>query len=433
VGLQEIAMLDPAIEQFFAKRKEDWLKKNLKASMTEVEVRIKEQECNDKFALENWLPNAAKRIKSRVLTNHPSKFSHPSTGVGKKNRANGTYVSPVLFHGYFVNDGFLKTGNVACDSIDSVGNAAELDVEDFLRLRMNDGRRLIDHLEQETKLAKHLLSLEGLDTAALREQLLSIKGTEETVAITSSRIKQVFFPVRDDSYHQLSILTNSAYLFEQHRRIDLIRFSEQAKKARELKHQNKYADFDFKEIYGITTIGFGGTKPANISVLNSQNAGKAHLLLSMPPELSLRSARLPTRNFFSDVLYPKQLQETFQAFHRLLITDYNNVNIRDGRDYRIQEYLDQLILKMWQVRKTFEEQRHARPDRLEAYQKLWLFPEHEEERTKEAPWLKELIKDATRNFISSYQKVLGKSAIQLGDTELEAFTRIIEQNKEALI
>ena len=31
-------MLDPAIEAFFAERKEGWLKKNLKASMSEAEV-----------------------------------------------------------------------------------------------------------------------------------------------------------------------------------------------------------------------------------------------------------------------------------------------------------------------------------------------------------------------------------------------------------
>lgn len=425
-------MLDIAIERFFAERKDAWLKKNLKVTMTDGEINEKEQECEEIFALKNWLPSAGNRIESRALTTHPSKFSHPSTGVGKKNRVNGTYVTPVLFYGKHVSDGLLKTGNVACYDFDSVGNAAELDVEDFLRLQMRDGCRLIDHIEQETELAQKLLSIGGDQSAVLRNQFLAIKKDCKNL-VTNSRIKQVFFPVSGDNYHQLSILTNSACLFEQRKRIDFIRFSEQVKQARDLKRKNQYSEYGFKEIYGITTIGFGGTKPANISVLNNQNAGKAHLLLSMPPELSPRSVRLPTRNFFGDVLYPKQLQESFQAFHRLLVADYNNARIREACDHRIQEYQDQLILKMWQVRKGFEEQPHTRPENLASYQKLWLFPEHAAERTENSQWLNSLFEDAARHFINSYQKVMGKAAIQLGDNELIAFARIIEQNKECLL
>ncbi|MBK1872883.1 type I-F CRISPR-associated protein Csy1 [Marinobacter sp. 1-3A] len=425
-------MVDAAIEGFFAERKEAWLKKNLTTAMLEVDVRSKEQECESMFALKNWLPNAAHRIESRALTTHPSKFTHPSTGVGKKNQKNGTYVTPVLFQGKHEKDGFLKTGNVACDVIDSVGNAGELDVEEFLMLRMCDGYRLLDHIEKESELAQKLLSIEGHSVSELRRQLLVIKKTSEGV-VTNSRIKQIFFPVYGEGYHQLSLLTNSAYVFELRKRIDVIRFSEQAKQQRDLKRQNKHSELGFKEIYNITTIGFGGTKPANISVLNNQNAGKAHLLLSMPPELSPRATRLPTRNFFGDTLYARQLQETFQGFHRLLIADHNNMRIREGRNHRIQEYIDQVIFKMWQVRKAFEAQPHSRPESLPGYQKIWLFPEHEPDRMEEGQWLTTLVDEVARHFINSYEKVLGKAAIQLGDDELGAFNRIVEQSKEALL
>ncbi len=425
-------MLDPAIEQFFATRKEAWLKSKLKASMSDQEVREKELECEEVFALKNWLPNAARRISSRALATHPSKFSHPSTGVGKKNYVNGTYVTPIIFQGSHKNDGFLKTGNVACDGIDSVGNAAELDVEDFLRLRVSDGRSLLDHLEQESDFAQSLLSVQGHSASELRNLLLAIKKDSDG-QVTSSKVKQVYFPVDNDEYHQLSILANSIYVFEMKKRIDSIRFSEQAKNARDLKRQRQYSELGFKEIYDITTIGFGGTKPANISVLNNQNAGKAHLLLSLPPELSPRNTRLPTRNFFGDTLYPNQLQETFQDLHRLLTTDYNNLHIREGRDYRVQEYLDLLILKMWKVRKVFEGQPHSRPESLPSYQKVWLFPERETERAESTQWLNDLVNEATRHFINSYRKVIGKAAVPLGDDELEAFARIIEHSKEALL
>ena len=153
----------------------------------------------------------------------------------------------------------------------------------------------------------------------------------------------------------------------------------------------------------------------------------------MPPDLSPRKTRLPTRSFFTDVLYAKPLQETFQAFHRLLSPDYNNANIRRGLDYRVQEYVDYLILRMWQVRQSFVEQPYTRPEDLPAYQKIWLFPEHEPDRQGNCEWTEELMQDAARHFNASYKRILGHSALILGDDLLKRVTGVIEQNREELL
>ncbi|OPX55107.1 CRISPR-associated protein Csy1 [Oceanospirillum multiglobuliferum] len=420
-------MSDPAIEAFFAERKAGWLKKNLKATMTEEEVRNAELECEEVFALKNWLPNAAKRAGQISLSTHPCTFSHPSA---RKNK-NG-YVSSVLAQADYKADGFFRSGNLKVEP-DALGNAAALDVHKFLTLVMHDGSTLLEHLQKNSDLAVNLLAAAG-NVEDLKEGLLAMVSASHEV-VTSSKIKQVYFPVSDGSasYHLLSILSHSGHLFEMRKRLDHLRFSEETKSARELRKHNHFSERSYQEIYNLTTIGYGGTKPQNISVLNNQNAGKAHLLLSMPPELSPRSVRLPSHNFFGDTLYPKQLQETFQAFHRLMSADYNNLNIRKGRDYRIQEYLDHLILKMWQVRKAFAEQTHSRPETLPSYQKTWLLPEYEQERLESQGWLNELTQEATRYFYACYKRVIGNSAIVLGDTEYMAFARIIEQNKEALL
>ena len=67
-------MVDPALEEFFAKRKEAWLKAKLKNIVKEDEVREIEREGEDIFSLENWLPKASSRACSRAITTHPSKF-----------------------------------------------------------------------------------------------------------------------------------------------------------------------------------------------------------------------------------------------------------------------------------------------------------------------------------------------------------------------
>lgn len=425
-------MLDPAIDDFFTERKEAWIKKNISATMQEWEVREKKQECEQIFLLKNWLPDAAKRICSRALTTHPSKFSHPSTGVGKTNKKDGTFVSPVMFEGTFKVDGFVRTGNVRFDAIDSVGNAAELDVEDFLRLVVFDGNKLIQHIEDNTQLAKDILNIDGVSYEELRADFLAIKGVSEDIS-TNSKIKQVYFPVADGEYHLLSTLTHSGHLFELRKRVEALRFSESVNEARKYRKDNKYHPSGYNEIFDITTIGFGGTKPANISVLNNKNAGKAHLLVSTPPDLKPRNLRLPKTNFFKESFTVWQAKEVLEALHSLLKIDYNNINIREGRDYRIQRYVDLVIEKMWQLRLFLIEYQGEMPSELPMEQKIWLFPEFEQQRKQEDEWLNKITRDIARSLLNHYR--LGKvisNPVQLADQELYAIEKIVINNKEAL-
>lgn len=421
-------MPDPNIRDFFTTRKEARLKSKLKASMTEEEVQAQRLECDEEFALPNWLPDAARRAGQITMATHPCTFSHPSARRNK----NGNTTS-VLAEVVYCADGLLRTGNIEVEA-DALGNAAALDVYSFLNLVMQDGKKLIEHLQEDTQLAQDLLARAKGNTAEIKDGFLAMIATEDE-AITSSKIKQVYFPVKDNQqgYHLLSTLTHSGHVFELRQRLDRLRFSDEVKALRELRRTNQFSEQGYQEIYNLTTIGYGGTKPQNISVRNNQYGGKAHLLLSMPPELLPRNSRLPTTDFFKEVLYLKPLQESFTAFHKLLKSDYNNINIRNARDYHIQEYLDYVILKMWQVRKTFAQQSYSRPEKLIAYQKQWLFPEYEDERNVDVPWLDTLINDITRNFITSYERAVGNTAIKLADLELEAFSKIIEQNKEALV
>ena len=421
-------MPDLSIREFFSKRKEAWLARNSKASMTEQELQEKQQTCEEAFALSNWLPNAAKRAKQISIATHPCTFSHPSSRRNK----NG-HTSSIIMKGVERADGLLRAGNVKTEA-DALGNAAALDVHAFLTLDMSDGKKLLEHLQENSELAQKLLSLAKSDTEEIRNDFLAMVATDDEM-ITSSKIKQVYFPIdeAEEKYHLLSVLTNSGCVFELRRRVDHLRFSEESKRIRELRRDNQFSEKGYQDIYNLTTIGYGGTKPQNISVLNSRNGGRAHLLASMPPQLSSRSVRLPTTDFFKNTINPKQIQKTFTAFHKLLRADHNNKNIRNARDDRIQDYLDHVLFKMWQVRNTFAEHPNTRPDGLVAYQKQWLFPEYESERNLDVSWLDELIEAMTRHFMYSYKYVLGKSAIQLADKEFKAFATIIEKNKKALL
>lgn len=252
-------MLDPAIQNFFQKRKDDWLKNKIKKSMTEEEINLCKEECSKKFSLENWLPNAAKRAGQISISSHPCTFSHPSA---RKNK-NGA-VTPIIARATRLPDGYLRTGNVDIE-YDALGNAAALDVYKFLMLSMEDGKTLLQHIETDSTVAKELLEIGTEPYEALKQGFMAMVHSE-TNSITSSKIKQVYFPV-DDQYHLLSVLSNSGLIFELRDRLASLRFSEEQKRLRQKKRTGEYAEKDFFEVYNLTTIGYGGTKPQNISVL----------------------------------------------------------------------------------------------------------------------------------------------------------------------
>lgn len=419
-------MADPAIEAFFTERKEAWLKKNLDSSMEESEVQDKHLECDKVFSPEIWLPNAAKRAGQMSLATHPCTFSHPSA---RKNK-NG-YATPVIANAGREADGYLRSGNVVVDT-DALGNAAALDVYKFLTLEMKDSRKLIEHIQEDSALAVNLLTMPAESYETLKTGFLAMtESGAKNDTITSSKIKQVYFPI-SDNYHQLSLLTNSGMVYELRKRIDNMRFSDEVKKAREKKRTNTYSEQEFAELYNLTTIGYGGTKPQNISVLNNQNGGKAHLLMSVPPTLQKRDIHFPKQNFFSESFRYYEYREVFDALHKLFKTDYNNIRIREGRDYRLQDLMERIIDKMWAVRAISAEQYRSKDSQLKPHQMIWLCEELQETREEENEWLDKLCKEIAGWIIRTYEKLLSKQAVKLGESERLHIYDIVAENREAL-
>ena len=417
-------MLDPAIEGFFSERKEAWLKKKVKSSMEEDEINALQLECEQFFSREEWLPNAAKRAGQISMATHPCTFSHPSA---RKNK-NG-YVSSVIANIQRIEDGFLKTGNVAVDT-DALGNAAALDVYKFLTLNMQDDQSLLAHIQQDTDLAKELLAIKAAGYKDLKAGFLAMVESS-TESITSSKIKQVYFPV-DKDYHQLSLLTNSGMVYELRKRIDRLRFSDEVKELRDKKRKNEFSEQGFSEIYGLTTVGYGGTKPQNISVLNNQNGGKAHLLSSLPPTLEKRHTHFPKSDFFVESLQKRDVAHLFHRLQKVIKFERNNINLRDARDLRIQDIIDKVIEKMWAVRAISIEQFHQESSSLPSYQQIWLYHDFEQERETTDIWLDKLVVEISHWLSRSYENVIGKQAIKLGEQELAHIKLLVEQSREAL-
>lgn len=413
-------MLDPVIQNFLNDRKDLWLKKKITNDATDEERAELERQALDEFSLAKWLPDAAKRAKQLSLVSHPAKFSHPSAKT-----------SSIIAKSERRADGFLRTGNVTAE-LDVFGNAAAMDVYKFLSLRLSDDKTILMHLENKTVEIKEQLTIPTADFSDIEQGLLEIMQDDNSVSKTSEIVKQVYFSV-DDDYHLLSVLTASNLMYKLKERINIMRFSDEAKQAREAKKNNHHHDAGLSEVYGLSVIGFGGTKPQNISVLNSQNYGEAYLLASMPSELELRSIQAPRSNFFTNTLWVKSFEDDFKKLHDLFQGDTNNIHIRKKRDSLVRNIIYQVIDKLWMLRYLNAGWSDAEAYRnLPHYQKIWLDQTYEQERTKNEDWLLALKNDFSRWFINSYQSIMDEQALSLGDEQLPYFKEMLDECEEDL-
>ena len=416
-----------AIEDFLKTRKEDKEKK-LKASLLDEE---KEDELS-KFKVQNWIPNAAKRASQLSLVSHPAKFSHPDA------KSNIIFVNKEL-----KKNGYLHSGNTLA-SEDVVGNAASLDVLKFLKLNAQDNKTILEHLEQETEEIKQYLAskIPNLDFEELRENFLQIKSSGQKEQ-TDEKIKQIYFLVDKNldndypqKYHLLSVLQPSGLVFALKNRIDQMHFSDEAKQAKEDKRNNKENPNGFSEIYNLTQIGFGGSKPQNISDLNSKNGGKAYLLPSIPPSLSKEYIKLPKKDFFSECIFYKDFATDFKYWNKLLQDSRHNEQIRSSRDSIIYKIAAKMIIVKAELIRSKNPENWSDNEKyknLPKYQQVWLDNAYHKDRKDEEGWLDKVINNMAKTITHAFNKINKASDIKQYDVDiLDTTKKILKEFKEDL-
>ncbi|MDO9364751.1 MAG: type I-F CRISPR-associated protein Csy1 [Methylotenera sp.] len=396
-----------AIHQFFADRKTAWLKAKGKSDATDEEKSELEQQASERFALASWLPDAAKRASQLSIVSHPSKFSHPSAKT-----------TPIIAKATPKADGYLRTGNVEYP-LDVFGNAAAMDVYKFLSLPMLDGRMVLEHLEGDTPEVKAILDIPTANYDTLKEGFLSVKQSEGNKTYSDRLVKQVYFPVAANQYHLLSLLTPSGVISKLKGTIDAMRFSEQASEARDCRRNGLAHETGYDDVLNLTVTAYGGTQPQNVSVLNSQNAGRAYLLMSAPPTIEKRSVRLPKNDFFSQSLRSRLFKEPMHELHKLMALDINNIKIRTAISNLIIYIVKMVAQEAESIRDAdvgWSAREHYQG--LEACQRIWLDNVYLSERSVQNEWLEKLARQFSQWFMAMYKTTLSAEAIILSDHEL---------------
>ena len=174
------------------------------------------------------------------------------------------------------------------------------------------------------------------------------------------------------------------------------------------------------------------SNPQCISQLNKDNFGESYLLKSTPPSIEKRNVHFPKSNFFTESFKNYEAADNFKNLHKLFKADRNNINIRLAIAHTLQDVIDLLIEKMWAVRAVSSVQYHQKTSSLSSHQHTWLHDDCSEQRSADELWLDKLVKEIAAWLSRSYEKLLNKQTIKLGEQELLLFTSIVEQNRESL-
>lgn len=278
----------------------------------------------------DWLDDASKRAKQITLVTHAPKFTHgDARGVGARVEASGE------------GNSYLSTASLAERAIDVIGNAAALDVANLLLLEAG-GHRLVDRIKEgdPSALSPFTKSKEQLD-----EWCGGLSLALEYGLVTSHTLaKQTYFPLSEGAYHLLSPLFASSLCHALHQRIDDARFSDQAKKAREARRKELFAESPIVDFPHLAEQHFGGTKPQNVSLLNSKRYGRTYLLNCQPPSWQSRLTAPESEAHFWQQ-YGYQVWATMReltGFLKSVEDKDNNHTIKQRRAELVNELVDML-------------------------------------------------------------------------------------------
>jgi CRISPR-associated protein Csy1 len=274
----------------------------------------------------------------------------------------------------------LGTQNLAGDRTpDVVGNAAALDVYKFLRLTVDDRSLLERAIARDPAFADALseYSTQAAEWMATFAALPDPKGKPASHKLA----KQIYWPLGNGTYHLLAPLLSSSLAHAVHKRISEDRFSEAAKAAREAKRKGENHPQGYRDYPNLAIQSFGGSKPQNISQLNSERRGQNYLLASLPPIWRSAAIRPPLKTetvfarYFERRRKVQRLVEALKKFLRRVADAKNNERIRAMRHQLMADLCDQVLQMAAELRELEPCWSAGMECRLNLAEQCWLDPE----------------------------------------------------------
>lgn len=400
------------------------LKKRRTITGLEQLAQFEAQRNEQRFKLEeslqptNWITDAAKRAKQISLVTHALKFTHSD--------AKGSSIFDSNIQIEENSPGYLTSASLSNRRPDIVGNAAVLDVAKFLFLE-DEGKTLISYLQQGDASPLQYFVQSTSQLSEWTNAFLQVLSPKELSS--HSLAKQVYFKINEkNEYHLLSPLFPSSLMQEVYERIYESRYSESAKEARKARRDKKYSDKMVIFYPNIMVHTFGGTKPQNISQLNSGRHGRAYLFCSAPPTWKAE-VKPPSKNFIFNV-YGPQVKEQINDLKKFLLSirgQSKNMSLRDLRGAKVDELMDSLLNYAAQIQRL--PAGWSKTSSLPKYQQLWLDPKRagQDEEFKMNREKKLWLKQTSSQFARWLNNKLKHKHLNLGDPEFQHWRDLLSK------
>lgn len=356
----EVEQVQSAIDAFLSERLASKLEK---LRPNEAEKRRQLESAHEPKA---WLAHAARRVAQLQLATHTVKPIHPD--------ARGTNIR--LTEESHGAPGIVGTHSLPAErQMDVVGNAAALDVYKFLSIP-HEGKSLLQGMLDRDPAILAALSDDPVAAEALRSAFVSIvecdrEPTSHTLA------KQVYFPV-DADYHLLAPLFPTTLVHHVQQIIREDRFGAEAKAARDARREQKPWERGYCEYPDLAIRKLGGSKPQNISQLNSERYGENWLLASNPPVWDEPEAKPPlhVESVFGRWLGRRgSVRKAVERLREFLSsTDHNNLAIRTARARLVADICDEVLQYAASLRILKPGWSAESACRLHPAEQIWLDP-----------------------------------------------------------
>lgn len=377
-----------------------------------------------------WIADAAKRVGQIQQVTHAIKFTHPSASGSSLSHAGNAAADSLEIGSHSLGDEAAA---------DVVGNAAALDVYKFLRLTV-DGRSLLERAVARDPALILALDEDEVVAAAWAEAFAALAQPKGSLA-SHKLAKQVYWPLQEGGYHLLSPLLSSPLAHALYQRIGEDRFSDASKAAREARRNGKFHPHGYRDYPDLAIQSFGGSKPQNISQLNSERRGENVLLASLPPEWESPGLRPPLKaDSVFQRYYPyrrevRRLVSVLKDYLRSVAGRRSNMHMRYTRAALVSELVDEVLNMAAELHRGLVPGWTAQPAcQLRLAEQRWLDPKRRE--TDEAfaarsagdGWKDEVCKGFS-NWLNS---ALQTDKTAFGEVEAREWEKSVEQERELL-
>jgi CRISPR-associated protein Csy1 len=362
---QRVTELRALIVGFVAKRLEDRLDK---ISADDP----KRTELEQQFVPANWLEDAARRVKQIQAVTHALKPIHPDA------KGSSLYSPPRPQKDLTVVGSHCLGEDFATDV---VGNAAALDVYKFLKLE-HQGKSLLAHALAADADFKAALSD---DETQAEEWIDAFAGLVQPRGQVSSHslAKQLFWltgndPHDDRCFDLLAPLHASSLAHRIYEEVQADRFGEAAVAAREARKKGEYSSRPVREYPHLAIQKLGGTKPQNISQLNSERRGENLLLASLPPVWQQTGLKplLGVDTMFRRYGQRSEVKQVIKSLFSFLKSDPRpNQKTRERRAAWVDELIDAFLQFSAELRALPAGWSQVAECHLSAAEQHWLDPD----------------------------------------------------------